>query len=124
MKFSVGVDGPDAADELRDLREWIENDSELRTHVALSYVVSDQGLDDMGPGLDLLEFVVSSGTSLGSLIVSIAAWRDSRRQQPTLDFHREGLHPRTLTMTASDEMTVKEITVRLSDDASARGSEA
>ena len=124
MKFSVAVEGPDPADELRDLREWIENDSDLRTHVAVSYAVADQGPDDMGPALDLLEFFVSSGISLGSLMVSIAAWCDSRRQQPTLKFRRDGSHPRTLTMTASDEMTVREITVRLSEDADPSDSEA
>jgi hypothetical protein len=77
----------------------------------------------MGAPLDLLEFVVSSGISLGSLIVSIAAWRDSRRLPPTVDFRNEnGQH--IITMAASDETTVKEITVRMNDSAAAGSPEA
>jgi hypothetical protein len=124
MRFSVGMAGTDAADELRDLREWVENDPELRAHVTMSYAVAEPGSEDMGPTLELVEFAVSSGISLASLIVSIAAWRDSRRSQPTVEFYRGGRQPQTLTMTASDEMTVKEITVRLSDGAGTGSSEA
>ena len=55
-----------------------------------------------GPLLDLVSLVVGSGFSAPSLVVSIATWRDTRPQSPTVTVERDGI---TVTVGGSLEET-------------------
>ncbi|MFF2149538.1 hypothetical protein [Kitasatospora sp. NPDC058190] len=61
-----------------DLLRWLRKDP-VAAEAMLSVLPAEPGQSEMGVA-DVIQAVVSDGSALGSLIVSVAAWRDARRQ--------------------------------------------
>ncbi|MFB6811871.1 hypothetical protein [Streptomyces sp. NPDC056387] len=78
-----------AENELRSLVAWLETDRSVGRHVRS---VLTSGLPrvpgQQGDGIDILSLVLSSGFSAASLTASIASWRATRPDAPTLAVER------------------------------------
>jgi hypothetical protein len=114
VKLTVAVDSTDDSADLGDLRGWISSDDRLRRAVSASTVMAESTPEEMGGG-QIVEFVITTGISLGSLLVSIASWRQSRPHQPTVLLSRD--RGPVVTLSSSSETAVREITVKLGGDA-------
>ncbi|MEU0899125.1 effector-associated constant component EACC1 [Streptomyces massasporeus] len=75
MRVEVRV-GEDEA-ELRSLCRWLRADDELRSaFIGLPSTATAPG--EMGSALDIVEVVLDNVWSAASLVVAVAAWRQSR----------------------------------------------
>jgi hypothetical protein len=83
VPLTVAVDGPDDSADLGDLREWIGSDDRLRRAVSSAIVMTGSRPEEMGAER-IVELVITTGVSLGSLLVSIASWRQSRPHLPSV----------------------------------------
>jgi hypothetical protein len=84
------VAGDSAEDEARSLHDWLLLDRSVRRSVRIEMASSSPPAPgQQGAGvLDLVSLVVGSGINAASLGVSIAAWRTTRPQQPTVTVER------------------------------------
>ncbi|MGW6530132.1 effector-associated constant component EACC1 [Streptomyces venezuelae] len=89
MNILVRCSSDDAEEQLRSLAAWIGADRAVRRSVEAE-LRSDPARTPghQGNGIDILALVVGSGFSAASLAVSIATWRSTRPQRPTLTVER------------------------------------
>jgi hypothetical protein len=73
-------DGGAGEEELRSLYDWLRDDRALRDGAAFTPVRSAEP-GRMGPGLEAVLALVSTGLTLPQLLLSVDAWRQSRRAQ-------------------------------------------
>ncbi|MCX4784499.1 effector-associated constant component EACC1 [Streptomyces sp. NBC_01264] len=89
MLITVHSPGSIAEVELRSLAAWLEADRSVRRHVRTELT---SGLPrvpgQQGDGIDILSIVLSSGFSTAALSASIASWRATRAQAPTITVQR------------------------------------
>lgn len=83
VEVQIRVDAPDAADELRALRQWLSAEDEFRGRVALRGGTPRPG--DMGPVVDLLTVAVSSGGAATVLAGTLAVWLRNRRSDVSIE---------------------------------------
>jgi hypothetical protein len=77
MDLTIRIDGGAGEELLR----WISADPAVRRYAAGAVPEPPEpGSGAMGTGLDVLNLVLPNATALGSLVVSIATFRDQRRQ--------------------------------------------
>jgi len=63
-----------------DLYQWLLSDSDIPRAVAVTPAIQD-AVGEMGLGFDILNLAIPNAITLGSLVVSIAAFRESRRDR-------------------------------------------
>ncbi|MEU3265379.1 MULTISPECIES: effector-associated constant component EACC1 [Streptomyces] len=92
-KVEVRVVGNEHAEggeaDLRSLLRWVDAEESLRHEVRgrlASGTTAPPG--SMGTGFDVLELLIGSGLSTGALVVSVAQWRESRRNRPAITLRR------------------------------------
>jgi hypothetical protein len=61
-----------------DLYQWLLSDSDIPRSVTATPAIQDAP-GEMGIGFDILNLVIPNAITLGSLVVSIAAFRETRR---------------------------------------------
>ncbi|MFG3116754.1 hypothetical protein ACGF4C_20435 [Streptomyces sp. NPDC048197] len=75
--------------ELRSLCAWLVADRGVRRHTSAELMsTAAEAVGHQGTALDVLSVVLSSGFSAASLAMSIAQWRSTRPQPPTLIIER------------------------------------
>jgi hypothetical protein len=62
-----------------DLYRWLNEDPELRGQLTITPASADRA-GEMGLGFDLLNLIIPNTIALGSLVASIASFRQARRQ--------------------------------------------
>lgn len=91
MELNIEV-GDDAGS---DLYRWLVDDPQVRRFAADAEPVADDDTHVMGLAFDVLNLVVPNAVALGSLVVSIAAFREQRRQStgaaPTVNIQHAGV---------------------------------
>lgn len=91
MELNIEV-GDDAGS---DLYRWLVDDPQVRRFAADAEPVADADTHVMGLAFDVLNLVVPNAVALGSLVVSIAAFREQRRQStgaaPTVNIQHAGV---------------------------------
>lgn len=80
-----------------DLYRWLISDPELSLGAAINPVPQAAG-GEMGLGFDLLNLIIPNTIALGSLVVSLASFRDSRRQSTGVAPHVSIGHADTITV--------------------------
>ncbi|MFJ9105634.1 hypothetical protein ACIRJM_45125 [Streptomyces sp. NPDC102405] len=99
----VATEKPLLETEAYSLYDWLRQESKIRKTAKLSMGSFEAPVPGaQGPLLDLVSLVVGSGFSAASLVVSIATWRDTRPQSPTVTVERDGI---TVTVGGSLEET-------------------
>lgn len=104
MRVRLRVQGDDP-DDVRNLRSWLQQERDVRTHGDLRYA-DTTGTEDMGPGVELLSLLVGSGLTLLQVGLAVAQWRDTRHPAPTVTITRETEDGRTITVETSDPAAV------------------
>ncbi|MFI8362817.1 hypothetical protein ACIGD1_21930 [Streptomyces sp. NPDC085612] len=124
-EYALRVDAPggggDAEDELRSLLRWLNADEslgrDLRGTLAADPERPASGTPTsgtlMGTGLDLVQLVVGSGLSTGSLVFSVLQWQASRRPAPSLTVSRGGYEVRLTGEAADDPEALRRIVALL-----------
>lgn len=76
VNVAVSAAGPDAADQLRSLHEWLRDVDELRGRV--SQQETPPPSDALGPVLDAVALAVTPGTAT-AVAAAVIAWLRSRQ---------------------------------------------
>ncbi|WP_433530501.1 effector-associated constant component EACC1 [Micromonospora sp. CA-263727] len=76
-RIRVEIEDDEDGAETRSLARWLTRDSSITPRAGVALDQAD-GVDDMGGVIEVISLVVSSAIGLGSLVVSVASWRDSR----------------------------------------------
>ncbi|MFJ6015140.1 hypothetical protein [Streptomyces sp. NPDC092952] len=94
--------------ELTSLHRWIVRDREVVHDARVSLVAAPLRDGDMGADLESISAVVDSTLALGSLVISVLAWRDSRPAAPSVRIECAGATVE-LTGDAADAENVRRI---------------
>jgi hypothetical protein len=107
MRVEVGVEGVNdraREAELRSLHEWFRADRQAWRLANPQLGAMDSAAPGaQGPVIDVLSLVLGSAFNAGSLAVSIASWRATRPQQPTLTVRRPDGTTITISAGSVDE---------------------
>ncbi|GAA2792714.1 effector-associated constant component EACC1 [Crossiella cryophila] len=77
MSATVTADGPDAADQLRYLHEWLGEVEELRGRVSLTERPPEPGT--LGPVVDALVVALGPAGAVSACAAAVLAWLRTRR---------------------------------------------
>lgn len=89
MHITVRCTSEQAEGELRSLTQWLTADPGVRRHVrAAPASAAPARPGQQGDVVDLVSLVLGSGFSAASLALSVANWRATRPQPPTLVVER------------------------------------
>ncbi|MGJ5828966.1 effector-associated constant component EACC1 [Streptomyces ossamyceticus] len=98
------IAGDAAEDEIRSLHAWLLLDRIVRRQASVEMGSSSPPVSgQQGAVLDLISLVLSNGISAASLGVSIASWRATRPQEPTITVERPDGSKVTITGSSRDE---------------------
>ena len=105
--MKIDIEMLEAGDNLalNSLFRWLARDSDLRRCVQLS--LGSAAFEDTMGSFDIINAVLAQTVSIASLAVSIASWRDSRAEHPSIRVSVDG---QSVTILYD---TVKEITGKL-----------
>lgn len=104
LQVTLRIAGDSSEEEVRSLYDWLLLDRGIRRAARVevgSSAVSMPG--QQGAVLDLVSLVITGGLSAGSLGVSIATWRATRPQEPTITVERADGGRVVITGTSRDE---------------------
>lgn len=76
--------------DLESLGQWLRFNDELRGMA--SFADGRPWEDRMGPDAATINAILANALALGSLLVSIAAWRQTRPQPPTVTVVHNEIH--------------------------------
>lgn len=115
--------GEELEEELRSLLRWLREDESLKRQVNGSLTgTAPRVKEHMGTLFDLLQLVIETGLSSGSLAVSLLQWRGSRRRRPPLTLRRGPVEVEISDATAADAETIARIVALLEQENGGDGS--
>ncbi|MET8117508.1 effector-associated constant component EACC1 [Streptomyces prasinus] len=104
LQVTLQITGESAEDEVRSLHDWLLLDRSFRRDARVELASSSVPVPgQQGAVLDLVSLVISSGISATSLGVSIASWRATRPQEPTITVERADGSKVTISGSSRDE---------------------
>ncbi|WP_409062373.1 effector-associated constant component EACC1 [Streptomyces sp. SYP-A7185] len=104
MKVTLQIVGDTGEDEARSLHEWLLMDRKVRGGAQMGLTSSSPPVPgQQGSVFDIVSLALGSGFNAAALGVSIASWRATRPQQPTVTVEREGGTKVTITGTSPQE---------------------
>jgi hypothetical protein len=83
VEVTITVDERGSSECLASLYQWLARDPELRD-VGLRPVSEALSPGDMGLDMAAINAILANVMAAGSLVVSIATWRESRRAAPAV----------------------------------------
>lgn len=78
MEVRIGMAGEGGGQEMLSLFRWLSRDPDARRYAPVS--LEDDGSGDTMGAADVISAVLTQVTSIGTLAVAIASWRDARAQ--------------------------------------------
>ncbi|GAA5211318.1 MULTISPECIES: effector-associated constant component EACC1 [Streptomyces] len=104
MQVTLRIAGDSAEDEIRSLFNWLLLDRVVRRAARVEMGSSSAPIPgQQGAVLDLVSLALSNGISAASLGMSIASWRATRPQEPTITVERSDGGKVTITGTSREE---------------------
>jgi hypothetical protein len=105
MQVMFRFAGDSAEEQARSLHDWLLLDRDIRRAGVLEMTSSSASVAGQQGAtiLDLVSLVLGNGISAASLGVSVASWRATRPQQPTITVERADGSKVTISGTSSDE---------------------
>ncbi|MEO3752593.1 hypothetical protein [Streptomyces sp. B6B3] len=114
MRIRISMDGAGAAEELRSLREWLNDTPEVSRNAIISWEASPPKAGRMGTGaMDWIQLVTGNAWSAASFALAYVAWRRSRRATPTARIEHDGV---VLSLDGADDETIVRITRALTQE--------
>ena len=77
MIINIRIADPDNKRALNSLHNWLNNNQYIKENAQLK--LPDSAPEGMGPELDVIQLVLSSGFDLANLALAFAEWRDKSR---------------------------------------------
>ena len=105
-EVSILVDDPGS------LYRWLTLDPEVRRDATVRRVPAPAKAGDMGGTLDVINVVLGNGIAIGSLLVAVAAWRESRPRPPVTRIERDGI---SIVIEDASPETVRRVVDALTD---------
>ncbi|MFG2841258.1 hypothetical protein ACGFYE_40500 [Streptomyces zaomyceticus] len=89
MQLTLRIEGSSAEEEARSLYDWLLLDRAFLRGAQIEMGSSAPAIPGhQGSAFDLVSLVISSAISSASLGVSIASWRSTRPQEPSVTVER------------------------------------
>jgi predicted dehydrogenase len=104
------LQGPQA----HSLYRWLTVDPQVvpDTTVSLAPEPAPPGAGEMG-ALEVVNVVLGNGVALGSLVVAVCSWRESRSRPPTVRIERDDV---SVVIEDASPETVRRVIEALTDD--------
>lgn len=112
MRLGITVLDDDGG-QLRALQRWLLRDQDT-AGATLALRARDAAPGAMGPGLDLIDVVLSNAVGLGGLLLAVATWRRSRGNAPSVQVEHEGV---TVTVNGADAEQIERLVRQLTSPA-------
>lgn len=104
LYVTLRIEGNCVEEDIRSLYDWLLLDRAVPREVRIEMGSSSLAVPGhQGAALDLISVVVNSGISTASLGVSIASWRTTRPQEPTITVERADGSKIVIAGTSRDE---------------------
>ncbi|GAA3578701.1 effector-associated constant component EACC1 [Streptomyces osmaniensis] len=116
MRLGITVLDDDGG-QLRALQRWLLRDQDT-AGATLTLRARDAAPGTMGPGLDLIDVVLSNTVGLGGLLLAVAAWRRSRGNHPSVQVEHEGV---VVTVSGADAEQIERLVRQLTSPAGRAG---
>ncbi|MGW3014370.1 effector-associated constant component EACC1 [Streptomyces sp. NPDC001219] len=114
MQITIRCEGADTAGELaQSLYQWLLDEPDARRHAEVRLVGAEPVEGELGFVLDLVQLVVSSGFSAGSLGYTVAQWKKMNAPQLSVTFERNG---RTVTVSGTDAEVIERAVQQLDEE--------
>ncbi|MFG1955948.1 hypothetical protein [Micromonospora sp. NPDC048830] len=78
-------------DDQGSLYRWLMLDPEVRRDATVTLTPAPPKAGEMGGALDVINVVLSNGIAIGSLLVAVSSWRESRPRPPVTRIERDGI---------------------------------
>ncbi|MFG2867543.1 hypothetical protein [Streptomyces sp. NPDC048338] len=92
MSFRIKIDGADAENEIRSLREWLEAKPEIRQHATVAWHSEPAMPGHMSGGaMEWLQIVTDNTWSAANFTLAYITWRRTRRNPPTAVIETNGV---------------------------------
>lgn len=112
MRLGITVLDDDGG-QLRALQRWLLRDPDT-AGASLTLRGRNATPGAMGPGLDLIDVVLSNAVGLGGLLLAVASWRQSRGNRPSVRVERDGV---TVTVSGTDADQIERLVRQLTTQA-------
>lgn len=109
MEVRIAVAEAEREAALIDLYRWLRQDPDVRRHTPVTLAPGTPGDGSMG-AVDVIELIVGQGLSALNLVLSYAAWRNTRPSAPSLTITVNG---GSLTVRDASEETIRRIVAEL-----------
>jgi hypothetical protein len=114
VNLIIEVSLPDGQESsMRQLYAWLLDEDKVRREGKIGLSVSEIPPDGMGGTLDVIQFVSETVLSTASLIVAIAAWRQSQNPPPPI---RISVETRTVLLDRDDPEAISEAAQQLDQE--------
>ena len=104
--IEIRAQGPEAEQELRSLRAWLQDEERVRWHAQISMVPEKPKPGELGSALDVIQMVVDDGFQALNFALAYVAWRATRSDRPKVTIERHGTK---LTVNDADPDVVNKI---------------
>ncbi|GHG75162.1 hypothetical protein GCM10010513_49630 [Streptomyces glebosus] len=114
VQITIRCEGADAAGELAaSLHQWLLDEPDARRHAEVQLVGAAPVEGELGFVLDLVQLIVGSGFSAGSLGYTVAQWKKMNAPQLAMSFERNG---RTVTVSGTDAEEIARVIRQLDEE--------
>jgi hypothetical protein len=91
VKAEISIESDKSDRDLASLYQWLTRDPELKQKVKMSTEDAKSKPGEMGLDVDSINAVVANLLAMGSLVVSIAAWRGTQTKPSAVRIKHQGL---------------------------------
>ncbi|WP_406482091.1 hypothetical protein [Streptomyces platensis] len=114
MQITIRCEDADTAGELAaSLHQWLLDEPDARRHAEVQLVGAAPVEGELGFVLDLVQLIVGSGFSAGSLGYTVAQWKKMNAPQLAMSFERNG---RTVTVSGTDAEEIARVIRQLDEE--------
>jgi hypothetical protein len=111
IEVSIRIDDRDDQ-PTGSLYRWLALDPQVRRETTVSIAPAPPGAGDMGGAIDVINVILSNSIAVGSLLVAVSSWRESRPRPPTIRIERDGV---SVTIQDASPETVRNVVEALTD---------
>ncbi|MEU4582967.1 hypothetical protein AB0F92_12865 [Kitasatospora aureofaciens] len=90
-EYRILVDGDSPGRDLRQLAQWLRQDTTIRTAATIALRPAPIAEGEMGSTLDVITLITQTGFSAANLALAISTWRRTRPSTPVVTIELDGV---------------------------------